>query len=487
MAAYQKPCYSLQRVYDSGEKSTPRVYRLDNYNPSGLMGRRDFLKTSVLPLSPLLVAACGGGSGGNGGSNLDPEETNAEFRADVKAHFGLRKALFSPDGQLIASIGDDAQLKIWQLDNQLLTSFTIEDEIRDFEFAADSSFVAIATPFNVTIYDLSSFALLHTFDVIDIDPVRAFAEVRNLAVSGSGQIIVGTHKGVYHWTYPGGVFQGGFDITPGFSFYMRLRPQGDAVIVANGNGKVEVYDFPSGNLQAAINISGAFLIDLNFSPDGRYFVVTETARPNKIIVYDYASLTRKFRVRGSFDVDDIHHFLRLIFVSDGRLVSMVNRNASGGQWVPSAIIVDLDTELVTEANGLIGLDVISPNSALYLSDGLHVNWLGGSNCGTNQKSQLILGRIDLTSATPQILDGWHLYSPDATDTDRKTRLHSTLYHQGQIIYVASSPALPLDDGSVCTCNTVSGTGVATVEHCGSGSSGGSCTCNTVCICVPVFF
>ncbi len=166
---------------------------------------------------------------------------------------------------------------------------------------------------------------------------------------------------------------------------------------------------------------------------------------------------------------------------------MANRNTNGGQWVPSAVIVDLDMEVVTETNGLIGLDVISPNDALYLSDGLHENWLGGSNCGTNQKSQLILGRLDLASVNPQILDGWHFYSPDATDTDRKTRLHSTLNHQGQIIYIASSPSLPLESGAVCSCNTVSGTGIATVEHCGPGGSGGSCTCNTVCICVPVFF
>ncbi len=450
------------------------------------MARRDFLKTSLLPLSPLVLSACGGG-GGSGGSSQNSATVNAEFRNEVKAHFGMRKALFSPDGQFIASAGDDAQIKIWRLDNRLLTSFTLEDEIRDLEFAPDSSYIAVATAYNVVIYDLTNFGLQHTFDVIDIDPVRAFAEVRNLAVSPSNQIIVNTTMGVFYWTYPDGIYQGGFAITQGFSQYMLLRPQGDAVIVAGGGGTFELYDFPAGNLLQTFSSGGAFLIDLNFSPDGSKIVTTESAGPNRVTVWDYATLTLKFRVLGSFDVGDIHHFLRLIFSPDGRLVCMANRNVSGGQVIPTAVTIDLDTETVTETNGLIGVDVISPNRALYLSDGLHQNWLGGSQCGANQPSQLILGRLDMDAASPRILDGWHLYAPDATESTRNTRLHSTLNQNGDIVYVASSPSIALEAGAVCTCNTVAGLGAATAQNCGSGSSGGICTCNTVCICVPVYF
>ncbi len=489
MTTHQKPCYSLQHVLDNGLESTPRVYQIDNYNPGQPMARRDFLKTSLLPLSPILLSACGSGGdggGGNGGGSLDPATVNAEFRNKVKAHFGMRKALFSPDGQLIASAGDDAQIKIWRLDNQLLTSFTLEDEIRDIEFAADSSYIAIATAYNVALYDLTNFGLLHTFDVIDIDPIRAFAEVRNLAVSASNQIIINTTNGVFHWTYPDGVYQGGFSITQGFYHYMLLRPQGDAVMVVNGSGSLELYDFPAGNHLQTFSTGGAFLIDPGFSPDGSKIVATETARPNRVTVWDYATLTRKFRVHGSFDHGDIHHFLRLIFSPDGRLICMANRTTAEG-WIPTAVIIDLDSETVTENNGLIGVDVISPNKALYLSDGLHQNWLGGSNCGANQPSQLILGRLDLDATKPRIIDGWHFFAPDATETTRKTRMHSTLNSSGDIVYAASSPSVPLEAGAVCTCNTVAGLGAATAQSCGSGGSGGTCTCNTVCICVPVYF
>jgi hypothetical protein len=215
-------------------------------------------------------------------------------------------------------------------------------------------------------------------------------------------------------------------------------------------------------------------------------VTIESGRPNKLTVWDYATLTQKFIVAGSFDDGDINHFLRSIFSPDGRLVCMINRNSATG-WVPAAVTVDLDSETVTETNGLIGVDVISPNKALYLSDGLHQNWLGGSICGTGQPSQLILGRLDLDATDPLIIDGWHLFAEDATEATRSTRMHSTLNSKGDIVYVASSPSVPLEAGAVCTCNTVAGLGAATAQNCGSGGSGGSCTCNTVCICVPVYF
>jgi len=153
----RKPNYKLQRVFSDGTESTPRMYKLDKYDPSLSFGRRDFLKTSIIPLGGLLLTGCGGGSNGGGPGTSGVGMTDQEFYdLYVNSHMGLSKVLFSPDGAHVVSIGSNL-LRFWGDDNLSgqgisgyrppgsVGSATEIGEIKDFVFTLDSLMIVFLT------------------------------------------------------------------------------------------------------------------------------------------------------------------------------------------------------------------------------------------------------------------------------------------------------------------------------------------------------
>lgn len=200
-------------------------------------------------------------------------------------------ATFSPDQKLLATLGWDNKIKIWQWNNtdnpQLL--HVLEGHtgtVWSIAFSPDSQSIAsTSNDQTVKVWNVNSGQNVHTME----------AHVNGglaVAYSPDGKQIgsVGKDGKLKLWNAQTGVLEQIIIVTPdSWIFGMAFSPDGKAIATANADKTVKIMDRASGKLLKTLSGHTAEAYALTYSPDGKKIV--SASRDNSLKLWDAETLS----------------------------------------------------------------------------------------------------------------------------------------------------------------------------------------------------
>ncbi|NET36546.1 MAG: hypothetical protein F6K19_31715, partial [Cyanothece sp. SIO1E1] len=207
---------------------------------------------------------------------------NIKERNRLEGHTsGLWDVSFSPNGQLIASAGDDDKtVRLWDRNGNLLEKLDHDNPVGSVSFSPDSQIIVSAET-NGTIRLWNRDGLL----LRDFVGERGF-NPKSVSFSPDGQLIVtgGNDKTVKIWTRYGDLKQtlaGHDDYVNDVSF----SPDGQLIASAGGDKVVKLWT-RDGNLLKTLEGHSAGLWSVSFSPDSQLIASASADRTVKIWTRD---------------------------------------------------------------------------------------------------------------------------------------------------------------------------------------------------------
>jgi WD40 repeat protein len=204
---------------------------------------------------------------------------------------GLIYATFSPDQKILATLGWDNKIKLWQWDNtdnpkllRILEGHT--GTVWSIAFSSDGkSLASTSNDQTVKIWNVNSGQNLHTMQA-HLNGGLA------VAYSPDGRQIGSTGKDgtVKLWNAQTGVLEKVITFTADSWIYgMTFSPDGNAIATANADKTVKISDRNTGELLKTLSGHTAEAYALTYSPDGKNIV--SASRDNTLKLWNAETLT----------------------------------------------------------------------------------------------------------------------------------------------------------------------------------------------------
>jgi WD40 repeat protein len=490
--SHMKPEFHLQRVNADGSTGAPEVYSIHNLPTGFHTSRRGFLGAGM-SVATLLALITGGGkrqtyanaieSFSENEGNADPafqsaaeQDRNGEPAAAVDAakisavqgdspnppqvtpvyaHSQAVRALaVSPDGRLLASGGNDSEIKLWSLpDGKLLKTLK---EHGGFTVAlaftkSGQSLISGAHDQSVKVWELPEVRLKATFNTDNwgVSAVSVSPDDRLLAAAESkGTIIV--------W---------------------NLETGQKLASMASGGEDVESLAFAKHGVLAAAYQGGT--VKQWWSDGSQHHSTVLSERGGKIAVNRDRSVLASIGPQRDRVTTWFLSGTGFLSEPQGRAVRTFVGYPDAG--VEALVLTHDDRILAFAADEHVLL--------WSLMDGQHLNTLVGhtrrisSLAVTPDSKVLVSADWDGTIILWDLASGkqiGYLFDPAASKTDAFV-YHVTDTITGQTLTYTLPCGSPIPVGATCICNCVPGTYRSTPVT----SSQSFCTCNKVCVCIPV--
>jgi WD40 repeat protein len=208
--------------------------------------------------------------------------TTGELAVSIDAHEGEVESVdWSPDGTRLASAGQDSTVKVWLADtgDQVFT-FRGVTQPHHVTWSPDSTQLAVRGEYDVRVLDLSRELpqfVGHTDTVVDAQ----------WSPDGQRVVTAGQDGSVRMWNSAKGEGTPVFGNYPNGAGFVSWSPDGTRFVTTGRLGLLRIWDVASGDLQLEVTVSGPegeFFYYTNWSPDGTRIVASSAPHYHAVVL-----------------------------------------------------------------------------------------------------------------------------------------------------------------------------------------------------------
>jgi eukaryotic-like serine/threonine-protein kinase len=256
----------------------------------------------------------------------------------------IKNIAYTPDGSRIVSSSADATARLWSIDGQPLHVLKgHQAKVNQAAFAPDGKTVATAADDgNWKLWDVATGQQLLS--------VKAHANLtRAIAFSPNGQIIAtaGNQNTVRLWQARTGQeipFAGNQDKWQGWT--LAFSPDGTRLAVGGYGSSVKIWDVRTGQVLSTLAIDANWIEGVAISPDGQQIAATSDKRT--VTVWDFATGRRIAILKGHTNSVN-----SVAFAPDGKRLLTSSLDNTVRVWDLPQLIREFDQEPVRKDNGVI--------------------------------------------------------------------------------------------------------------------------------------